>query len=109
LSDGAFDGYMVYFYVVISALPLSVKIGVGTSSDCEDCAMSGEGVTLLLGFLDLWWRWRWWVGFDFNFKFSVVSLGRWFVELLEDTLFVELVEGTLFEELVKVTGWLVVA
>jgi hypothetical protein len=72
LSDGALDGYMVYFSVVISALPLSVKISVGTFGDCEDCAMSGEGVILLLGFLDLWRRWRWWAGFNFNLRVSVV-------------------------------------
>jgi hypothetical protein len=52
LSDGAFDGYMVYFSVVIYALSLSVKIGVGSSGDCEDCGMSGKGVVLLLGFLN---------------------------------------------------------
>jgi hypothetical protein len=57
LGDGAFDGYMVYYSTVISTLMLSVKIGVGTSGDCVDCAMSGEVVILLLGFLDLWQRW----------------------------------------------------
>jgi hypothetical protein len=36
LSDEAFDDYMVYFLIVISALPLGVKVGVGTSGDCED-------------------------------------------------------------------------
>jgi hypothetical protein len=58
LGDGAFNGYMVYFFLVIYALSLGIKIGVGTSGDCEDCVVSGEGVILLLGFLDLWWRWR---------------------------------------------------
>jgi hypothetical protein len=72
LCDGAFDDYMVYFSVVISALPLSVEIGVGIGSDYQDYAMSGEGVILLLGFLDLWWRWQWWVGFGFNLRVSVV-------------------------------------
>jgi hypothetical protein len=62
LSDGAFDGYMVYFLVVISMLPLGVKIGVGTSGDYEYYTMGGEGIILLLGFLDLWQRWRWWAG-----------------------------------------------
>jgi hypothetical protein len=72
LSDGAFDDYMVYFSVVISALLLGVKTGVGTSSDCEDCAVGGEGIIFLLGFLDLWQRWRRWVGFGFNLRVGVV-------------------------------------
>jgi hypothetical protein len=54
LSDGAFDDYMVYFPIVISVLPLGVKAGVGSSSDCEDCTVSEEGIILLLGFLNLW-------------------------------------------------------
>jgi hypothetical protein len=54
LSDGAFDGYMVYFSVVISALLLGIKIGVRTSSDCEDYAVNGEDIILLMWFLDLW-------------------------------------------------------
>jgi hypothetical protein len=62
---------MVYFSIVTSALSLSVKIGVGTSGDCEDCTMSGEGVILLLRLLDLWWRQRWWDGFSFNLWVSV--------------------------------------
>jgi hypothetical protein len=52
LSNGAFDSYMIYFFVVISALSLSVKVGIGTSGDCEDCAMSGEGISLLWGLFD---------------------------------------------------------
>jgi hypothetical protein len=51
MSDGAFDDYMVYFPVVISVLPLGVKISVGTSGDCEDCTIGGEGIILLLGVL----------------------------------------------------------
>jgi hypothetical protein len=72
LSDGAFNGYMVYFSVIISALALGVKVGVGTSGDCEDCTVGGECIILLLGFLNLWWRWRQWVGFGFDLRVCVV-------------------------------------
>jgi hypothetical protein len=72
LSDGTFDDYMVYFPIVISALPLGVRISVGTFSDCEDCTVSGEGIILLLGFLNSWRRWRLWVGFGFNLRVGVV-------------------------------------
>jgi hypothetical protein len=72
LSDGAFDGYMVYFTVVISTLPLDVKVGVGTFGDYEDCTVGGEGIILLLGFLNLWRRWRRWVGFGLNLRVGVV-------------------------------------
>jgi hypothetical protein len=54
LGNGAFDNYVVYFSIVISALSLGVKVSIGTSSDCQDCAVSGEGVSLLRGLLDLW-------------------------------------------------------
>jgi hypothetical protein len=54
LSDGAFDGHVVYFSVIISGMALGVKISVGTSSDCEDCAVAREGIILLLGFFNLW-------------------------------------------------------
>jgi hypothetical protein len=72
LSDEAFDGYMVYFLVVISALPLGVKVSVRIFGDCEDCTVGVEGIILWLGFLNLWWWWRWWVGFSFNLKVGVV-------------------------------------
>jgi hypothetical protein len=54
LSDGAFDSYMIYFYIVISALSHCVEIGVGTFGYCEICAMGGKGFRPLQGFLDLW-------------------------------------------------------
>jgi hypothetical protein len=73
LSDGAFDNYVVYFSVVISALPISVKICIGTSSNCEVCAMGGEGISLLRGLLDLRRRWwRWWTGFGFDLGVGVI-------------------------------------
>jgi hypothetical protein len=56
LSDGAFDSYMIYFSLVISALSLGVKVGVGASSNCEDSTMGGEGIGLLGRLLDLWQR-----------------------------------------------------
>jgi hypothetical protein len=63
---------MVYFSVVMSSPPLGVKVKVGTSGNCEDCTVGGEGIILLLGFLNLWWRWRWWVGFSLNLRVGVV-------------------------------------
>jgi hypothetical protein len=53
LGDGAFDRYMIYFSVVVSALSLGVKVGVLASSDCKDCAVSWEGFGLLLVLLEL--------------------------------------------------------
>jgi hypothetical protein len=69
LGNEAFDSYMIYFSVIISALSLGVKISVGASGDC---AMGWEGVVLLLGLLDLFWRWRRSVGFDFDLEVGVV-------------------------------------
>jgi hypothetical protein len=63
LGNGAFDNYMIYFSIVVLALPIGVEVGIGTSSNCKDCAMSWVGFILLLGFLGLWWRWWWWIGF----------------------------------------------
>jgi hypothetical protein len=67
LGDGAFDSYIIYFSIIISALLLGVKIGIGAPGDCKDCAVSWERFVLLLRLLDLWW-WRWWVGFGFNLR-----------------------------------------
>jgi hypothetical protein len=53
LGDGAFDGYMIDLSIVVSPLLLSVEINVGTSSDCNDYAMGGKGVSLLWKFTDL--------------------------------------------------------
>jgi hypothetical protein len=55
MSNGAFNSYMIYF-VVISMLSLGVKVGVGTSGNCENCAMGGERIGLLQSLLDLWRR-----------------------------------------------------
>jgi hypothetical protein len=54
VGDGAFDGYMIYFSVIVSALSLGVKIGVGASDDFKDCIMIWERlhfVARALGFL----------------------------------------------------------
>ncbi len=53
LGDGAFDGYMIDLSIVVSPLLLSVEINVGTSGDCEDCAMSGKSIGLLRRLVDL--------------------------------------------------------
>jgi thiazole synthase ThiGH ThiG subunit len=51
--DGAFDNHMVDLLVVIVVLPLIVKVGVGASSDGENCAVGGEVVILLWRLIDL--------------------------------------------------------
>jgi hypothetical protein len=71
LCDGTFDRYMVYFPVVISVLPFSVKVWIGTSSNCEDCTVGGEGIGLLRGLLDLRQRWSW-VSFCFDLRVGVI-------------------------------------
>jgi hypothetical protein len=57
LCDGAFDNNMVDLFVIVSSLPLGVKIGVGSSGDHEDCAVGGESVCLWWRLTGLWWRW----------------------------------------------------
>jgi hypothetical protein len=47
---------VIDLFVIVSPLPLGVKIGVGDPSDGEDCVMGGESVGLLQRFMDLWWR-----------------------------------------------------
>jgi hypothetical protein len=68
LGDGAFDSYMIYYFVIILALSLGVEISIGALSDCKDCAVSWESFILLLWLLDLWQMWRWWVGIGFNMR-----------------------------------------
>jgi hypothetical protein len=53
LGNGAFDGNVIDLPVIVSLLPLGVKINVGASSDCEDCAMGGKTFGLLQRFTDL--------------------------------------------------------
>jgi hypothetical protein len=73
LGNGVFDCYMIYFYVVVSALSHGIKVGIRTSDDCKDCAMSWECVVLLLGFLGLRRRWWWW-WISFIFDLGVIVL-----------------------------------
>jgi hypothetical protein len=56
LDNGAFDNDVVNLPVIVLMLPLGIKISVGASGDCQDCAMCGESINLLWRFLDLWWR-----------------------------------------------------
>jgi hypothetical protein len=44
-------------------LSLGVKIVVGMSGDCEDCAVGGKIVGLLRRLARLWQRWWRWIGF----------------------------------------------
>jgi hypothetical protein len=79
LGNGAFDSYVIYFFVAVSMLSFGVKVGIGSPYDCKDCAMSWEGFSLLLGFSDLWRRWRRWVGFGFDLGADVIL--RWVGDL----------------------------
>jgi hypothetical protein len=56
-SNGTFDGNVIDLPVIITMLSLGVEVGIGASGNCDDCAMGGEGVSLLRRFLDLRWRW----------------------------------------------------
>jgi hypothetical protein len=62
MGDRPFDGNMFDLPIIVSPLPLGVKIGVGASSDCKDCAMGGESIGLLWRLTNLWRRWWRWVG-----------------------------------------------
>jgi hypothetical protein len=57
LGNRTFDDNMVDLAIIVLALSLGIKIGIEALNDCKDCAMSWEGFSLLLGFLDLWRRW----------------------------------------------------
>jgi hypothetical protein len=50
LGNRTFDNIVIDLPIIVTALSHGVKIGVGTSSNCEDCAMGGEGVGLLRRF-----------------------------------------------------------
>jgi hypothetical protein len=71
LGNGTFDSNMVDLSIIVSTLSLGIKISVRTSSDYEDCVVSGESVGLLWGLLDLWWRWWWRVGFGIDLRIGV--------------------------------------
>jgi hypothetical protein len=44
---------MIDLSVVVSLLPLIVEVGIGTTSDGENCTVGGEVVSLLWRFVDL--------------------------------------------------------
>jgi hypothetical protein len=52
-GDRAFDGHMIDLSVVISPLPLIVKVSVGASGDGENCVVGREVVILLWRLADL--------------------------------------------------------
>jgi hypothetical protein len=56
LGDVTFDDNVVDLSLVISPLPLVIKVDVGASSGCENCVMGGKIVWLLRRLADLWWR-----------------------------------------------------
>jgi hypothetical protein len=70
LGYGTFDNDVIELPIIVLTLSLGIKIAIGTSDDCQDCGVGGEGVGLLRGFLDL--RWRWWVSFSFDLWVGVV-------------------------------------
>jgi hypothetical protein len=72
LGNWAFDSYMINLSILIFVMSLGVKIGVGTSDNCEDCVVGEECIILLRRLLDLWWRWQWWVGFGLDLRIDVV-------------------------------------
>jgi hypothetical protein len=72
LSNRTFNSDVIDLPVKITMLSLGVEVGVGTSGNCDDCAMGGEGAGLLRRFLDLRWRCRRWVGFSFDLRVGVV-------------------------------------
>jgi hypothetical protein len=52
LGDGTFNGNVIDLSVIVSPLPLGVKIGVRAFGDCKDCAMGGEAIDLLRRLVD---------------------------------------------------------
>jgi hypothetical protein len=58
LSNGTFNSDVIDLPVKITMLSLGVEVGVGTSGNCDDCAMGREGAGLLRRFLYLRWRCR---------------------------------------------------
>jgi hypothetical protein len=63
---------MVDLTIIVLVLLFHIKIGIGASGDCKDCAMNWGSIGLLLGFLDLWWRSWLWVGFGFYLGVGVI-------------------------------------
>jgi hypothetical protein len=74
LCNGAFDSYVIYFSIIVSALSFGVELDIGTSDNYKDCAISWECFILLLGFLGLWQRLWWWISFIFDLGVIVLHL-----------------------------------
>jgi hypothetical protein len=53
LGDGDFDDNVIDLSIIVSLLPLGVKISVGASSDCDNCDMGGKNLDLVWRFADL--------------------------------------------------------
>jgi hypothetical protein len=70
LCNGIFDDDVINLPVRITTLSIGVEISIGTSDNCEDCAVCGKNISLLWRFLYL--RWRWWIGFGFDLRVGVV-------------------------------------
>jgi hypothetical protein len=73
LGNMTFADDVIDLPMVITTLSLGVKIGIGTSGICEDCAIGAEGIGLLWRFWDS--RWRWGIGFGFGLRVGVVWRG----------------------------------
>jgi hypothetical protein len=56
LGNRALERYIIYFFVVVSALPLGVGFGIGATNDYEDCAVGWEsfGFACVLLFCSGW-------------------------------------------------------
>jgi hypothetical protein len=46
LGNRAFDRYIIYFPMRVSALLFGVEFGIRATDDCEDRSMGWEGFTL---------------------------------------------------------------
>jgi hypothetical protein len=72
LGNRTFDDNMVDLVIIVSALPLGIKVSITAPSDCKYCAVRWKSFGLLLGFLDLWRTWWRWVGFGFYLGIGVI-------------------------------------
>jgi hypothetical protein len=79
LGHWAFNNYMINLSIVISALSLGVEIDVGTSGNCADCVVGGEGFRLVWWFFDLWRRWWRWV--DLSLDLGIGIVWHWVCDL----------------------------
>jgi hypothetical protein len=46
-DDRTFDSHVIDLSIVVSLLPLVLKVGIGASDDSEDCDMGGKVIALL--------------------------------------------------------------